>query len=201
MLIKVCGITQEEQLLELDKIESVQCIGTIFYPQSKRFVDSFLPTTPYSHKVGVFVDEELETIERISHEQDLQMIQLHGNESPQLCAELARNYRIIKALGISEKFNFNDLIPYQKHVDFFLFDTSTPQHGGSGKKFNWQLLDQYTLSTPFFLSGGIQASDASELNQMNHPQFHGVDINSGFEVSPGIKNIALIKTFIDELNN
>lgn len=201
MLIKVCGITQEEQLLELDEIESVQCIGTIFYPQSKRFVKSQLPTTVRSHKVGVFVDEELEKIEKIALEQDLQLIQLHGNESPEFCAELAKNYRIVKAFGISEMVDFDQLIPYQKHVDFFLFDTLTPNHGGSGKKFKWEILKEYHLSTPFFLSGGIQLSDVNDLKAIKHPQFHGIDINSGFEVSPGIKNIELIKQFIDELNN
>lgn len=201
MIIKVCGITQEEQLLELDKIKNIQCIGTIFYPKSKRCVHSILPTTVQSHKVGVFVNQQLLEIARLALEQNLQMIQLHGNESPEICSKLSYHFGVIKAFGISESFDFNSLIPFQKHVDFFLFDTSTPKHGGSGKKFNWQLLENYTLSTPFFLSGGIQASDAPELKKINHSQFHGVDINSGFEVSPGIKNIELIKTFIDELNN
>lgn len=201
MLIKVCGITQEEQLKELDKIDTIQCIGTIYYPKSKRFVREQLPTTFHSHKVGVFVNESLEMIEKISHQQDLQLIQLHGSESPELCAELSRNFGVLKAFGISSSFDFDQLIPYQKHVDFFLFDTFTPQHGGSGKKFDWELLNEYQLETPFFLSGGIQLSDARALKSITHPKFFGVDINSGFETSPGIKNIELIKQFIDELYN
>jgi phosphoribosylanthranilate isomerase len=201
MLVKVCGITKVEQLQELDTMESVQCIGTIFYPLSKRYVTNLLPTTSNTHKVGVFVDEELTKIEEISIEQDLQIIQLHGNESPEYCEALSKKYRIIKAFGVSTAFDFHELIPYQKYVDFFLFDTFTPEHGGSGKKFNWKILEEYHLSTPFFLSGGIQLSDVQDLKEIEHPQFYGVDINSGFEVSPGIKNIELIKKFIDELNN
>ena len=201
MLIKVCGITEEEQLCELDKLDAVHFIGTIYYEKSKRYIKSILPATHQSKKVGVFVDKPIQDISRIAFEQNLQLIQLHGNETPEICSKLSNHFGIIKAFGICESFDFNTLIPYQGHVDFFLFDTSTPEHGGSGKKFNWQLLNKYTLSTPFLLSGGIQLSDASEIKKINHPQFQGVDINSGFETKPGIKNIELIKQFIDELYN
>lgn len=201
MLIKVCGITQNDQLHELDRLDAIDFIGTIYYEKSKRFVESILPATQKAKKVGVFVNENLDKIIEISEKQNISLVQLHGKESPEECAELSNKFTTIKAFGLSDRFDFKLLNAYQNSVDFFLFDTSTSDYGGSGRKFNWKILDGYQLSTPFFLSGGIQLSDALELKAINHPQFYGIDINSGFEIKPGIKNIELIKQFIDELFN
>ncbi len=201
MLIKVCGITQEEQLRELDELKSVDLIGTIYYEKSKRYVRSVLPATNHSNKVGVFVNESCENILNISAEHSIDLVQLHGNETPIACKRLSEKLKVIKAFGLSDSFDFKTLEKYQDKVDFFLFDTLSPEYGGSGRKFDWSIIDQYYLSTPFLLSGGIRFSDAKELRSIKHPQFYGIDINSGFETQPGIKNIELIKHFIDELNN
>lgn len=100
---------------------------------------------------------------------------------------------------MDEGFNFASIAVFEGNVDYFLFDTKTKQHGGSGKKFNWQLLEKYTGNTPFFLSGGIGPDDVEEIKGINHPMLAGVDLNSGFEDEPGLKNIEKLKKFIEEI--
>ncbi|MEO6149327.1 MAG: phosphoribosylanthranilate isomerase, partial [Mucilaginibacter sp.] len=119
-------------------------------------------------------------------------IQLHGSETPWFCAEFKGRVKVIKAFGIDNGFDFDQLIPYKNLVDYFLFDTKTPVHGGSGKTFNWDMLNAYTLNLPFFLSGGISIDHLDVIKKIDHPQLYGVDLNSRFEISPGIKNIELL---------
>lgn len=201
MLVKVCGMKQNEQILELDKFIGVDFLGIIFYPNSKRFVDHTTSSTIHTKKVGVFVNQELDFILEKIEEHQLDLIQLHGNESVETCQLLSAGIPVIKAFGIDENFSFLELLPYENIVTCFLFDTKTKEHGGSGKTFDWKLLEKYKLKTPFFLSGGINQDLTNELKSFYHEQFIGIDLNSGFEIQPANKDIKKIKQFIKNLSN
>lgn len=200
--IKVCGMKYAQNREQIETL-GVDLLGYIFYAPSKRFVgetpDSglFQSSKP---KVGVFVDENAFEILGLAKNLGFEYIQLHGKENPKTCGLLKKQgLKIIKAFPIDNDFKFSKTNAYEDVVDYFLFDTKTPQHGGSGEKFNWDILRGYRGITPFFLSGGIGPDDVKELKSFVHPQFAGVDLNSGFEDEPGIKNIEKIKQFISEL--
>ncbi|MBK5195968.1 MAG: phosphoribosylanthranilate isomerase, partial [Proteiniphilum sp.] len=132
----------------------------------------------------------------------LDILQLHGDESPAYCKELQdEGFLVIKAFGIEtdQPFPTEEVQRYEACCDYFLFDTQTPIHGGSGKKFNWEILSAYNGDTPFLLSGGISPGDAEVVETFSHPKFQGIDLNSGFEASPAIKDVDLIQTFIEQL--
>lgn len=197
MLIKVCGITEQDQLDQISEL--VDMTGMIFYPRSPRYLTKFIEGNA-SNRVGVFVNETEDAIREIADRHKLDVIQLHGSESPELCAALRTDFKVIKAFGIDESFDFEVLNDY-RNVDHFLFDTQTKNHGGSGRQFNWQLLDKYSLDTPFLLSGGIGPEHISEILEISHPQFAGIDLNSKFETQPGIKDIQKLKDFTNELRH
>jgi phosphoribosylanthranilate isomerase len=201
MIVKVCGLKLEHQIEKLDQVRSINWLGFIFYRGSKRFVKSINGTVKSAKKVGVFVNEEVENIFTISEINQLDIIQLHGDESPELCMELKANFTIIKAFGIDEQFDFNQLTDYENKVDYFLFDTKTKGYGGSGNVFNWSILEEYKLNVPFLLSGGISVESIDAIKNFRHKSFIGIDLNSGFENEPGNKNIELVKTFLKQLNN
>ena len=186
-------------------------MGFIFYKKSPRFVKeslsvSVLQNLPNSiKKVGVFVNEELETVlEKVSKYQ-LNLVQLHGNESVEFCAKIQQKYiPIIKAFQVDESFDFNTLSPYKTYVDYFLFDTKSKHYGGSGKKFNWELLQNYDNDIPIFLSGGISIEDISELKKntiLKKLNIAAIDVNSKFETAAAIKDILLISAFKKQLQN
>ncbi len=188
-----------EQVEKLD----ADMLGYIFYSPSKRFVGNqpesglFQSEKP---KVGVFVDENAFEILGLAKNFGFDYIQLHGKENPKTCRMLKQQgLKIIKAFSIDETFDFSTTQAFEKDVDFFLFDTKTKLKGGSGKKFDWKVLEKYTGHRPFFLSGGIVPEDAEEIKNLNHPKLTGVDLNSGFEDEPGKKNIEKLKQFINEL--
>jgi len=200
--IKVCGMKSTQNRQEVEKLD-IDFMGYIFYAPSKRFVGVnpepglFNSEKP---KVGVFVDENAFEILGLAKNLGFEYVQLHGNENPKTCQMLKnQGLKIIKAFNVDEKFNFKTTQQYEKVSQFFLFDTKTKLHGGSGEKFNWAILDNYTGHTPFFLSGGIGPDDAKTIKEINHPKLTGVDLNSGFELEPGIKNIENLKIFIVEL--
>lgn len=173
-------------------------IGFIFYDKSKRFVVDFpqieIPST--TKKVGVFVNEKVDEVLKVVEKYKLDFVQLHGNETPEFCEKLAaKNIKIIKAFSVDGNFDFSAIKSFEKHVSLFLFDTKGNNYGGNGIKFNWDLLQNYTGKTPFLLSGGISKNDAAEIKKFKHPAFLGIDINSGFELEPGLKNIKEIKKF------
>ena len=201
MIIKVCGLTLKKQIEELDKIHSINWLGSIFYSKSKRYVNQVNGNIKNAKKVGVFVNQSEDEIKVIAFENKLDILQLHGNETPDLCNRLKKNFTIIKAFGINESFDFQQLINYKDGVDYFLFDTKTIEYGGSGQLFDWSLLEKYTLKIPFILSGGINKNSIQAIQQITHPSFVGIDINSGFENKPGDKNCEEIKTFIKDLKN
>lgn len=183
-------------------------IGFIFYKNSKRYVCSDKENILAGknnladkgiQKVGVFVNESIEEILNIVQQFQLDIIQLHGDEHPQFCEQLKQHFKVSKAFGIDEQFNFDQTKAYEAHCDYFLFDTKTKLYGGSGKKFNWEILNNYDGNVPFFVAGGISLQDVEDLKLIQHPQFFGVDINSGFEIKPGLKNIEQIKKFKQQL--
>lgn len=181
----------------------VDWLGFIFYPPSKRFVGENPEAGVFDsakEKVGVFVNQNAFEIMALSKKYHLDWIQLHGNENPQTCRMLKmQGLKIIKAFSVDENFDFETTAAYEKAATLFLFDTKTPLHGGSGKKFDWIVLEKYTGHTPFLLSGGIVPGDAEEILKINHPKLTGIDVNSGFEDQPGVKNIEKLKKFTEEI--
>lgn len=204
MLIKVCGIGDTELLHRIDEMH-INFMGFIFYPKSKRYVEGKLSaeqiqSIPESiKKVGVFVNEDIESMLQISKHYSLDFVQLHGNEDASFAGNISKEIPVIKAFRIDETFNFEETLPFENICTYFLFDTKDALYGGTGKKFDWQLLNSYMGKTSFLLSGGIAPNDVSKINQLNHPKCAGIDINSGFETKPGIKNIDQIKKFLNRI--
>ena len=196
--IKVCGMKYASNINAVAALMP-DYLGFIFYPKSKRFVgldfdrSDLTSLNPSIQKVAVFVNAYLNEVTEFSNIYGIKFVQLHGDETPEFCSDLRKNnFKVIKAFGIDEDFDFSALEAYKESVDYFLFDTKTPEHGGSGRTFNWQVLDQYKLAVPFFLSGGLSLANISDLKSIQHPQLFGVDLNSKFEVEPGVKNTELL---------
>lgn len=201
MKIKVCGMRDKENISSLLALKP-DYIGFIFYAQSKRFVADFpqieIPSSV--KKVGVFVDERIDEIVEKTLKYNLDFVQLHGNETSEFCEKLAaKNIKIIKAFSVDENFYFSETKPFEKCVSLFLFDTKGNNYGGNGIKFNWKLLQNYSGKTSFLLSGGISKNDSEKIKKFKHPAFLGIDINSGFELEPGLKNIKEIEEFKNRL--
>lgn len=206
MKLKVCGLKHEHNIMELMQLP-IDYMGFIFYKKSPRFVGENLSfdfvRTILKHikKTGVFVNESNYSIfNHIAH-YDLDIVQLHGNETPELCAELKPYVKVMKAFQIKDDFDFKQLESYLPVVDYFLFDTPTPNYGGSGNAFNWQILKNYKYNIPFILSGGISDEHIDEIKRLNISQLLAIDINSKFETEPGLKNTNQIEQFINKLNN
>ena len=181
-------------------------MGFIFYPKSKRFVgDNFSPETvqivPESvKKVGVFVDELPEKVMEICKKLGLEVAQLHGNETPEYCREIRDSgLTVFKAFSVFDQFDFSGLNAYSGVCNYFLFDTKGLVPGGTGQKFNWQLLENYQGDVPFFLSGGIGPDDLEAIRHFSHPRWYGIDINSGFEIVPAVKDVEKVIRFIEEI--
>jgi len=178
----------------------VDMLGFIFYPKSPRYVVGKITPTEINKlpaqvlRVGVFVNATKEEILNAGSTFHLTTLQLHGNETSDLCCELkTEGFTILKAFNLNNENKYEDYSPY---CDYFLFDTPSAQHGGTGQKFDWELLQKYTGTTPFLLSGGIGPEDEDTIKKIDHPQFAGIDINSKFEEEPGVKDIDKTKKFI-----
>ena len=204
MIVKICGMRDTENIRAVEQL-GVDWMGFIFYPGSSRYVGEELSTLPESVKrVGVFVNEQPERVQAIALKNRLQIIQLHGSESPDYCRSLqAAGFTVVKAFGMeSEKpFPAGLVEQYEGSCDYYLFDTGTKQHGGSGKKFRWEILSTYRGETPFLLSGGITPDDVEAVNTFSHPLFAGVDLNSGFETAAAIKDISMLRRFMAQLRS
>ena len=204
MKIKICGMKYSENIKAVAALHP-DFMGFIFYPKSPRFAAALdietLNSLPNSiKKIGVFVNENLENILTIAYKYKLDGMQLHGTELVEMCEKLKKvGYIIIKAFPIAEAYNFKVTKAYEGACDYFLFDTKTDVYGGSGVKFNWKMLEEYKGETPFLLSGGIADDDAEDILKIEHPKFAGIDLNSKFEVKPGIKNVKLLEQFISQL--
>lgn len=208
MKLKVCGMKYIENIQAVAELQP-HYMGFIFYEQSKRNFEGIIPKLPKGiKKTGVFVNEPLEILISLVEEYQLEAVQLHGDESPQYILKLKEYFtsnrydlEIIKVFGVSDGFDFEKLKPYQNMVDYFLFDTKGKERGGNGLKFDWTLLQKYTLDIPFFLSGGIGPHDMREVNKIKASGLpvYALDINSRFEASPGFKEIKKVKAFKEAL--
>ncbi|WP_252764761.1 phosphoribosylanthranilate isomerase [Flavobacterium sp. NRK F7] len=175
-------------------------LGFIFWEKSQRKFDTneILEVPSPIKKVAVFVDEEEEKIKSIVDYYTFDVVQLHGSETPEFC-EVIKSYGVdvIKAFSVDENFDFKQLTTYEPHIDYFLFDTKGKLPGGNGISFDWDLLSQYTLEKPFFLSGGIGLTSVdaikSFLSTENAKYCHGIDVNSRFEKKKGFKNYSKLK--------
>lgn len=203
--IKVCGMRDPENISGV-VAGLPDYMGFIFYPKSKRFVGAGFSTEKLENipesvkKVGVFVDELPEKVIEACKSMNFQVAQLHGNESPEYCRLIQESgLTVFKAFSVDESFDFKQLSGYAEVCDYFLFDTKGHLPGGTGQKFNWQLLENYRLGVPFFLSGGIGPGDVEAVQGFRHPQLFGIDINSGFEISPALKDVEKVRIFIEKV--
>ena len=205
MQFKVCGITNLEQATALQAM-GVHYIGFIFYPASKRYVLDQLSLTDLASfkpvgvkKVGVFVNEPLEQLLETVNAAGLDLVQLHGDESPDYCAAVRQQVETIKVVRVGAA--VPDFAAYEGSVDYFLFDTDSALYGGTGQHFNWELIKGSTIPKPYFLSGGIGPNDIQGVQVMEKTNagksLLALDINSQFELAPGVKDLEKIKIFIN----
>ena len=208
MRVKVCGITQAEQLSMLPELGAAFA-GLIFYPKSPRYVLRHMTTSQIkkegnTNKVGVFVNASIEEVLQMVDECRLHMVQLHGDETPRYCEKIADYISVVKAFRISESDNIGWRIKEYKDVcDMYMFDTEGAGYGGTGKKFNWNNLQDVVIGKPYFLSGGIEPGDVEKLREFETKQeakaLFAIDINSKFETIPGVKDCDQIKKFTQQL--
>ncbi|MDR0768700.1 MAG: phosphoribosylanthranilate isomerase [Dysgonamonadaceae bacterium] len=200
MKIKVCGMKYPNNIKELVGLP-IDMMGLIFYEKSPRYAGNLSPcelriVPPHIQKVGVFVNASGEDIFTKIREYDLQIVQLHGDESPCFCRNIKnQGIKIIKSFPIETNADFEQCNSYENAGDYFLFDTKTPAYGGSGKKFDWKILASYSGKTPFILSGGIAPEDVAAVLEIQHPKLYGIDLNSRFETVPGEKDIEKLRQF------
>ncbi|MFV8376621.1 phosphoribosylanthranilate isomerase [Flavobacterium sp. LB1P71] len=199
MKLKICGMKYPDNIIEVGSLLP-DYMGFIFWEKSARYFEGSIPDLPKSiKKVGVFVnatqDEILEKIVKY----DLQAVQLHGQESVQFCLDLKdkidNSIEIIKVFSVDDSFDFELLKPFEAVCDYFLFDTKGKLPGGNGTTFDWKVLEKYPSSKPFFLSGGIGINEMDAVNEIlktNLP-IYAIDVNSKFEIEPGLKNIQLCR--------
>ena len=222
MVIKVCGMRDAQNIREVSQL-GVDMIGMIFYPKSPRYVemqsshagiipdyvkeDINIKSAKSPARVGVFVDDMVQNIVTRVVNYHLDYVQLHGNEPREMCENLRLTLdpdirpgiKIIKAISVSDASDIQKYKEYVGAVDLFLFDTKCKTVGGSGRQFDWQVLEQYDGEIPFLLSGGIGPDDASRLHAFHHPKCIGIDLNSRFEIEPGVKDVEKLKGFLNEI--
>ncbi|WP_348810990.1 phosphoribosylanthranilate isomerase [Flavobacterium maritimum] len=200
MKLKICGMKYPDNILEVGSLLP-DYMGFIFWEKSARYFDGDLPNLPKSiRKVGVFVNESIPVILEKIAKYDLQAIQLHGHESVEFCKDLKSEIdaaiEIIKVFSVDDTFDFNVVEPFETVCDYFLFDTKGKLPGGNGTTFDWKVLANYPSSKPFFLSGGIGLDEMDAVNEIlktNLPVY-AIDVNSKFEIEPGLKNINHVRT-------
>jgi len=199
--LKICGMKYPENIQEIALLKP-NYLGFIFWDKSSRKFDlKELPKLDTNiKKVGVFVDATLEEVQNKIEIFQLDVIQLHGNESAEFCLELRKeNIKIIKAFSVDNAFNFNSLKAYENAVDYFLFDTKGNLPGGNGTTFDWKILENYNLQKPFFLSGGIGLTEIDKIQEFLNSHLekycYAIDINSRFEIEPGLKNVTDLEKF------
>ena len=222
MKVKVCGMRDARNIAEIARLKP-DYMGFVFYERSPRYAGSLEPGAldvlpPEIGRVGVFVDAPLERVLETAARYDLDMVQLHGSESPEMCSKLRRRYGVIKSFGIGDASDLERVAPYEGTCDYYLFDAKTPIHGGSGLRFDHGVLAAYEGATPYFLSGGLRAEDAAALAAFASPDTSaspplpppfapgdgrcvGFDINSGFETAPGVKDPAQVEQFMKTIKN
>lgn len=200
--LKVCGMRETSNIAHLQLL-SPDYMGFIFYEKSKRYAGDTLEPSALSalnksiERVGVFVNASNEEIAERITSFHLDLVQLHGDETPEQCRALKQQgISVIKAFAVDGSFDFGMTAPYEAVCDYFLFDTKGEGYGGTGKTFDWEVLKQYNNKVPFFLSGGVDVDSVSKIRELQGLNIHAIDINSRFETEPGIKNIDKIRQFI-----
>lgn len=203
MNIKVCGITEMKQLQQLDGLD-IDFAGLIFYKESPRYIGEKISKSELKKadfdlkKVGVFVNPEMIDVLDAIDDYGLDAVQLHGDESPEMCDDLSSEVEVIKAFRVTDGLDIDKMVaPYDAVCDYYLFDTGglKESFGGTGKQFDWTILTKAKIEKPFFLSGGISPEDAVKVKGFKHPDFFGVDINSQFEKEPGVKDMGKVLQF------
>ena len=201
MNLKVCGMRDAENIKALSDLKP-DFIGFIFYDKSPRNVGEDLDVEMVKQipkrikKVGVFVNAKIDFVVQKTKKYGIDHVQLHGNEMPDYCKSLRKKgLTIIKAFSVDSDFNFALLNSYRPNVDYFLFDAKGTQHGGNGHAFNWQILENYTIDTPYFLAGGIDLENIEKVKEIPNPPF-SIDVNSKFEIVPGLKDIPMLESLI-----
>ena len=207
MKLKICGMKYPDNMLEVGTLLP-DYMGFIFWEKSARFFNGSIPTLPDSiKKVGVFVNESIENILDKVEKYNLQAVQLHGHESVEFClnlkTQLASSIEIIKVFSVADDFDFAALAPFENVCDYFLFDTKGKLPGGNGTTFDWKVLEKYPSKKPFFLSGGIGLDEMDAVNEIlktNLPVY-AIDVNSKFEIEPGLKNTEALQQCITIKNS
>ena len=198
LIIKVCGMREEQNISDLEKLD-IDWMGMIFWSGSKRYVSRPPSRLPQRvKKVGVFVDANLDDIRQHVSDYQLDIIQLHGHETPAFL-EVLKPLTLIKAFNIADTSDLQNTKVYEGIADYFLFDTKGKIVGGNGEKFDWTVLTAYEGATPFLLSGGIGPDDVQKVKQFHHHKCIGIDLNSRFESAPGLKDIVQLQTFIKQI--
>lgn len=194
--LKICGMRDPENIQEVAALHP-EYMGFIFYNNSPRYVadDFIMPVLPTSiKKVAVFVNEYPNTVQTIVGKYQFDFIQLHGNESVEECERLKHSgIKIIKVFSIHDQFDFKITADYRLVTDYFLFDTKGKYHGGNAQTFDWKILSQYDQQIPFFLSGGLSINNIQDVKDILGMNIHALDLNSGVEISPGLKSLSKIK--------
>ena len=205
MKLKVCGMRDPENIREISTLQP-DFMGFIFFPKSPRNVsdeitNEQLPANGVK-KVGVFVNEVPDIVKEKAATYQLDLLQLHGNESPAYCEAMKNDgYSIIKVFSVGNEFNFANLEAYLPFVDYFLFDTKGKYYGGNGEVFNWEILNNYHLEKPFFLSGGIDEQNVEQIDKIKNPWLFAIDVNSKFEISPALKDVERVKKLKEKLKS
>ncbi|MBU0940332.1 MAG: phosphoribosylanthranilate isomerase [Bacteroidetes bacterium] len=205
MKLKICGMKYPENILEVASLQP-DYMGFIFWEKSSRYFDGQIPDLPKSiKKTGVFVNESLAIIIEKIIKNNLQAVQLHGKESEDFCLNLKSEFKlknlnaieIIKVFSVADDFDFELLKPFESLCDYFLFDTKGKLPGGNGTTFDWNVLENYPSSKPFFLSGGIGLEETAAVNAITKTNLpvYAIDVNSKFEIEPGLKNTELLREF------
>lgn len=201
MRVKVCGMSFPGNVAAVDAL-GVDSLGFVFYPNSPRCVTTppeKLPPTR-AKRVGVFVDQDEDEILSAVGRYGLDGVQLHGAESPDFCRRLRGSLPpgtlLVKAVGVASSEDLTTALAYEEVADGLLFDTRCATHGGSGRRFDWSLLSRYRGNLPFLLSGGLGPGDEERVRSFRHPRCLGVDLNSRFELSPGVKDVAALARFL-----
>lgn len=207
--VKICGMKYRDNIKEVSRLNP-DYLGFIFHPLSPRYCQAegkeILRILPREIiPVMVTVDMPEEKLIEIAEEWGFKIVQLHGNETPDTCGRIRdRGLEVWKAFPIGkdkDESSIGKVAQYEGKVDMMLFDTATKAYGGSGKKFDWKAIDDYKGDTPFILSGGIAPGDESDILRLTHPKLVGVDLNSRFEINPGLKNPQLLSIFLSTIKS
>ncbi len=202
MKIKVCGMRDAGNIRDVAEL-GPDFMGFIFYARSPRYVGEgfVMPALPEGiRKTGVFVKESIENILRLAQQYGLDYVQLHSDETPEYCAEIKKaGLKILKAFAVEASFDFEQLKAFEGVADYFLFDTKGHGYGGHGRKFDWDILSGYEGNTPFLVAGGVSNDNVGELLKLEHPRFYGIDVNSRYEISPGVKDVGAVRELFIKL--